>query len=147
MSTLSTTTAALVPTLPDILNRRRKHEVTDLRPGDQLHLTAAILGFPKGTILPLYGYCVHTEDNGQPYAVRAYVRPTSLSSFTVPFSDRDARRYPAPTQREQWFGATLLYLTEIDLTDYADCLRLERLSQRVLPLLPATTEVSYCQAA
>jgi hypothetical protein len=40
-----------------------------------------------------------------------------------------------------------MYLTEIDLTDYADCLRLERLSERVLPLLPAAVIIDYRKAA
>jgi hypothetical protein len=38
-------------------------------------------------------------------------------------------------------------LTEVDLTDYADCLRLERLSVRVLPLLPTDILLAYRQAA
>jgi len=146
MSTVLTTPATLVPTLPDFINRRRKHVVTDLQPGDQLHLTAAILGFPKGMTRPIFGYCVHTDAQGQPYAVRAYVQPLERNHHAVAYTERDAGRYPTPGQQERWFGAVLLYLTEIDLTDYADCLRLERLSERVLPLL-VDTEMSYCEAA
>jgi len=144
MRATATTPATLVPTLPDLFNRRRKHIITDLEPGDQLHLTAPVLGFAKGSRLPAYGYCRHIDAQGQTYAVTAYVRGGSQG---VAYHDREAHRYPTPGQREQWFGSVLLHLTEIDLTDYADCLRLERLSERVLPLLPSDTEVSYCQAA
>jgi hypothetical protein len=141
-----TTPASLIPTLPDVLTRRRQHAVTDLQPGDQLHLTAAILGFARGRVLPIYGYCVHTDEQGQPFLVRAYVRADEARGHAVPFHQRDARLHPTTGQRERWFGAVLMYMVEIDLTDYADCLRLERLSQRVLPLL-VETEMSHCQAA
>lgn len=141
----TTTTATLVPTLTDAVNKRVKHSATTLQPGDQLHLTAPILGFPKGISRAIHGYCLHLDEQGRAYAVTAYVQPLDMGKHTIPYTEREARRYPTPNQREQWFGSVLMYLTEIDLTDYADCLRLERLSERVLPLLVA--EPSYCQAA
>ncbi len=141
------TPAPLVPTLADVVNKRLRHPATDLQAGDQLHFTAPVLGFPRGTSRAIYGYCVYTDDQGQAYAVRAYVRPTNLGDFVVAFTERDARRYPTANQQERWFGEYLMYLTEIDLTDYADCLRLERLSERVTPLLPAATTAPYLQAA
>lgn len=147
MRPLATTPATLVPTLTDLFNKRVKHLATDLQPGDQLHLTAPILGLPKGSVQAIYGYCVHTDAQGQAYAVTAYVRPTSLGAAVVAFTERDARRYPTENQQERWFGEYLMYLTEIDLTDYADCLRLERLSVRITPLLPAATTIDYRQAA
>jgi hypothetical protein len=145
MATTLTTPAALVPTLPDVANRRRKHLVTDLQGGDQLHLTAALLGFKRGAVVPLYGYCALRDAQGQVYSVRGYVRPLTLA-YAVPFSEREAVRFRADNQQERWFGEVLMYLTEIDLTDYADCLRLERLSERVLPLLSAELPF-YSQAA
>jgi hypothetical protein len=148
MTTLSLAPAALVPSLPDVLNRRRKHVVTDLQGGDQLHATSALLGFKRGAVLPIYGYCVLTDESGQAYSVRAYVRPVSMD-HAVAFDSREAVRFPTNalgTQQEYWFGSYLMYLTEIDLTDYADCLRLERLSARVLPLLVAP-EYSHVEAA
>ncbi|MGI4875252.1 MAG: hypothetical protein ACRYFX_29195 [Janthinobacterium lividum] len=147
MRPTATSPAPLVPCLRDILNKRRLHPVTDLQPGDQLHTTAPILGFPKGISRPIYGYCLHTDEQGQPYAVTAYVQPLSLGEPAVPYTEREARRYPTMGQREQWFGSVLMYLVEVDLTDYADCLRLERLSERVTPLLPADTTIRYRQAA
>jgi hypothetical protein len=145
---LSTTIAApLVPTLADATNKRLRHAATTLQPGDQLHLTAPILGFPKGCVRAIYGYCVHSDAQGHAYAVTAYVRPFDLGACVVAFAERDARRYPTTNQQECWFGEVLMYLTEIDLTDYADCLRLERLSERVTPLLPAAITINYRQAA
>jgi hypothetical protein len=136
-----------VPTLADAVNKRIRHNPADLQPGDQLHLTAPILGFARGRSLGIYGYVLHTDEQGQVYLVRAYVRPDGYSDFVVPFSERDARKFPAANQREVWFGERLMYLTEICLTDYADCLRLERLSERVVPLLPAAVLTDYRQAA
>lgn len=145
MRSAATTTAPLVPALTDLFNKRVRHLATDLQPGDQLHFTAPILGFARGTVHALYGYCVHFDAQGQPYAVTGYINGGPQA---VPYTEREARRYPTAGQHEQWFGSVLMYLTEIDLTDYADCLRLERLSTRVLPLLPADIALpSYCQAA
>jgi hypothetical protein len=142
------TTATLVPTLSDAVNKRIKHNATTLQPGDQLHLTAPILGFTKGMTRPIYGYCLHLDEQGHAYAVTAYVQPLDMGQHTIAYTDREARRYPTANQQERWFGSVLMYLTEIDLTDYADCLRLERLSERVTPMLPAaTTAVAYRQAA
>ena len=147
MRTVATTPATLVPTLTDAVNKRIKHAATDLQPGDQLHLTAPILGFPKGMTRAIYGYCLHTDEQGRAYGVTAYVQPLIMGQHAIAYTEREARRYPSPNQREQWFGSVLMYLTEIDLTDYADCLRLERLSERVTPLLPAAVTVEYRQAA
>jgi hypothetical protein len=145
MRSAATTTAPLVPSLTDLFNKRVRHLATDLQPGDSLHLMAPILGFKKGRKVSIYGYCVEYDTQGQPFSVTAYVRPDGLGDHTLAYSERQAGRYPTAGQREQWFGSVLMYLTEIDLTDYADCLRLERLSERVLPLLPDT--VVYAQAA
>jgi hypothetical protein len=143
MQSTAITTASLVPTLADIVNKRVRHNATDLQGGDQLHFTAPVLGFPKGGVAGIYGYCVYTDDQGQPYAVTAYVRG---GAHAVAYTEREARRYPTANQREQWFGSVLMYLTEIDLTDYADCLRLERLSERLTPMLAATA-INYRQVA
>jgi aminoglycoside phosphotransferase (APT) family kinase protein len=144
MQSTATISTSLVPTLADVVNKRVRHAATNLQVGDQLHFTAPVLGFPKGGVAGIYGYCVYTDEQGQVYAVTAYVRG---GIHAVPYTEREARRYPAANQREQWFGSVLMYLTEIDLTDYADCLRLERLSERVTPLLPAAITSDYRQAA
>ena len=147
MRTPATSSASLIPTLADLFNKRLRHPITDLQAGDNLHLGAPILGFPKGHAVPVYGYCVQYDAQGRPYAVTAYVRPLSLNEHAVGYAQREAARYPSANQQEQWFGAVLLYLTEIDLTDYADCLRLERLPSRLADLLQPEPAVSYRQAA
>lgn len=142
------TPAALVPTLADLFNKRVRHAITDLRAGDSLHTTAPMLGFPRGRKVDVYGYCTQYDTDGRPYAVTAYVRPFALGQHTVAYGQREASRYPAHHQTEQWFGSVLMYLTEIDLTEYADCLRLERLSERLTPLLPALASLpTWPQAA
>lgn len=143
MRSTSITSAPLVPTLADLFNKRVRHAITDLQPGDSLHATAPLLGFPRGRKIDVYGYCTQYDAQGQAYAVTAYVRPFEIGQHTVAYTEREAGRYPTGNQREQWFGSVLMYLTEIDLTEYADCLRLERLSKRVMPLLPAATTLPY----
>jgi hypothetical protein len=142
-----TPSASLVPTLIDLFNKRVRHLATDLQPGDALHLMAPLLGFKKGRKVSIYGYCVEYDTQGQAFSVTAYVRPDGLGDHTLAYAERQAGRYPTANQKEQWFGSVLMYLTEIDLTDYADCLRLERLSERVLPLLPAAVIIDYRKAA
>jgi hypothetical protein len=91
--------------------------------------------------------CVDYDTQGELFAAVAYVRPDGLNEYAVAYSDREAGRFPSTgSQREQWFGAVLMYQVEIDLAEYADCLRLERLSERVAPLLPADV-VAYRLAA
>lgn len=134
----------LIPTLPDAFNKRIQHAITALDGGDQLHLTSKLLGFPKGAVLPIYGYCALFDDNGQPYSVRAYVRGTGAAGQPmVTYSQREAVRFRFDTQQERWFGNELLmYLVEIDLTDFADCLKLEHQPAHVAELLAPTMRVA-----
>lgn len=144
MTTLASKPCPLVPTLPDVANKRMRHPITDLRGGDQLHLTAKVLGFAKGSVLGIYGYCILRDADGTPYQVRAYVRG---GTHCVAYSAREAVRFRFEDQKERWFGSVLLYLTEIDLTDYADCLKLERQPEPLVRLLYPEVEYSYVQAA
>lgn len=133
MGTPTANPAPLVPTLPDVADKRLRHQLADLRGGDQFHFTARALGFPKGAVVPAYGKCVYYDpETGQPYAVTAYVRG---GSEAVPYAERQAVKYRTAHQKEQWFGSVLLFLTEIDLTDYADVLRLERVAEPLAQLL------------
>ena len=134
MPTLARKPAPLVPMLPDVRDRRLAHPITTLSGGDQLHCVHKLLGFPKGSVLPIYGYCALFDDDGNPYAVTAYVRPLHLEQ-AVAFAEREAVRFRFDNQREQWFGAVLMYLVPIDLTDYADCLRLEKAPGPLVGLL------------
>lgn len=126
----------LIPTLRDAFNRRIQHPITALDGGDQLHLTSRLLGFPKGAVLPIYGYCALFDEDGRPYSVRAYVRPTAAAAAgMVAYSEREAVRFRFDTQQERWFGAVLMHLVEIDLTDFADVLRLEHQPEHLAELL------------
>lgn len=129
--------ASLVPPLMDAVNKRILYPAITLCPGDKLHLLAPALGFSKGRTLDVYGYCLDADEQGRAYAVRAYVRPDKVTEFVVAFSERDATRYPADNQREVWFGHRLLWLVEVDLTDYGHALRLERATYTATTALPA----------
>ena len=124
----------LVPSLLDAADKRIKHPVTDLRGGDQLHFTSKALGYPKNSIQAIYGYCVVTDDDGVVFQVLAYLRPLSAAG-AVAYTERTAVRWRFNDQREAWFGHYLTHLVEVDLTDYHDCLRLERQPESLQTLL------------
>lgn len=148
--------ASLVPSLTDAADRKLRYPLTSfdkdkkcqaaaLREGDLLHLKAEVLGFPKGEVLPVYGCCVSLDaDTGEPYRVVAYVRGGSES---IGYAERDFAKYPSAENTESWFGSFLLFLTEIDLTDYADSLRLERRAVAAELPLSSAIEVSHRSAA
>lgn len=139
-------TKPLPCSLPDALRPRAiTHNLAEspLRGGDQLHLTAAVLGLPKGITLPIAGFCATVALDGTTVNVVAYVLPMSATAHSVGFSERDYRRFPCALYREKWFGTPPVCFVEIDLTDYADCVKLERLPER----LQAEMEVSYALAA
>ena len=132
-------TKLLIPTLTDAIDKRVSHPVAELMPGDQLHLKAKALGFPKGAVLPIYGYCALFDENGCAYCITAYVRPTGgAGQQMVAYSERDAVRFRFESQKEQWFGSVLMYLVPIDLTDHAEILKLERLPAHVAELVAPT---------
>lgn len=129
MATKSTSPAPLVPSLPahDDPTGRQRHLVTDLKDGDLIHFLADVFGadpdkplFRKGQIAHVLGFCRCDDLNGQPYQVRAY-----LPGFGTTWAAREARRYPTALQEEVLFSYPLT-LTELDLTDHAEALALER---------------------
>jgi hypothetical protein len=139
MRALPTVSADLLPLLPGYCDKRQQHDITTLRGGDQLHAKVALLDFPKNAKLPVYGFVVEYDQQGQPCATRAYVRALSAASrHAVALDQRTAVRFPRPSQHEQWFGTYLLHLVEIDLAAYADCLQLERQPEAVSMLLAPT---------
>jgi hypothetical protein len=119
----------LIPLLASPGNKRPSLPVAaGFTDGDLLHLTAPVLDFPKGTVLPVLGYCIDEEVDGTPYCVRAYVPGRGTT-----FSGRQASRFRTALQREVWFGGLRpLFLTEIDVTDHAEALRLERIVEAVV---------------
>jgi len=121
----------LLPSLPDAQRPRDKsanHNLSThpLRGGDQLHVKQALLGFPRGMVLPICGYRTLRDPDGTVYGVTAYVLPLADTPHAVAFTERDYKRFPSATQSERWFGTPPVCLVEIDLTDHEDDLRLER---------------------
>jgi hypothetical protein len=115
----------LLPLLASALKGEKPILLTEgLLPGDLLHLKATVAGRPKGTVLPVLGYCLYFDAQGQPYALRAYV-PLCPEGATT-YAGREAARFPEPGQQERWLGGVQMYFTELDLTDHAHELALER---------------------
>ena len=115
----------LLPPLASALKGEKPISLLDgFQPGDLLHLLAEVVGRPAGTVLPVLGYCLCVDAQGQPYALRAYV-PLS-PAFATTYAGREAARFPEPGQQERWLGGVQMYFTEVDMTDHAHELRLER---------------------
>lgn len=139
---LSIAPAPLVPTIPNIACKRTRHTITDLMDGDLLHVLADIPGpdgltlFKKGTIVPVLGFCRCDDLTGLPYVVRAYV-----PGFGTSLACRDARMFPTALQQEVLFSYPET-ITELDLTDHADALALERhVGAKVIPMYPTLAHV------
>jgi hypothetical protein len=116
---------SLLPPLASALKGEKPIPLTEgLLEGDLLHLKAPVAGRPKGTVLPVLGYCLCIDAQGQPYALRAYV--PLCPEYATTYAGREAARFPEPNQRERWLGGIQLYFSEIDLTDHAHELALER---------------------
>jgi hypothetical protein len=116
---------SLLPPLPSALKGEKPIPLTEgLLEGDMLHFKAPVAGRPKGTVLPVLGYCLCVDAQGQPYALRAYV--PLCPEYATTYAGREAARFPEPNQRERWLGGIQLYFSEIDLTDHAHELALER---------------------
>lgn len=121
----------LLPLLASALKGEKPILLTEgLLPGDLLHLKAEVAGRPKGTVLPVLGYCLCLDAQGQPYALRAYV-PLCPAQATT-YAGREAARFPEPGQQERWLGSVQLFFTELDLTDHAHELALERRREGLL---------------
>jgi hypothetical protein len=115
----------LLPPLASALKGEKPLSLVEgFREGDLLHLKAEVAGRPKGTVLPVLGYCLCIDAQGQPYALRAYV--PLCPAFATTYAGREAARFPEPNQRERWLGGVQMRFTEVDLTDHAHELALER---------------------
>lgn len=127
--------APLVPTLPDAAQPRTlKYDLTTdpLRAGDQLVVLHKCLGFPKRARLPIAGYSELRDPDGTLVAVTAYVLPMTYTADVKAYTERDFHQYPCALQAEQWFpGARPVVLVQVCLTEYRDCLRLERAAPAV----------------
>ena len=122
----------LLPFLKGALNPKEPYNLSDgFRESDLLHVLGAGLPWPAGTVLPVLGQCLCRDAQGCAWRLLAYV-PAAPQDCTT-YAGRQARRFPEQGQTERWFGGIPLgYFTELDLTDYADELALERLSGAVV---------------
>ena len=92
--------------------------------GDTLHLLALVAGHPAGSVLPVLGYCRCADAAGEVYALLAYVKPSATACTA--YAQRDAAQFAAPQQTERWLGSIHLFFAEVDITDHAEELALER---------------------
>jgi hypothetical protein len=121
--------SSLIPLLRGPKKRRPELSVAQgFTDGDLLHLTGPVLGYEAGTVLPVLAFCIDEELDGTPYCVRAYVPGKGTT-----YAGCQAARFRTALQKEQWFGGIRpLYFTEVDVTDHADMLRLERVSEAII---------------
>ena len=122
---------SLLPLLASALKGEKPFSLTNgFREGDLLHLTADLIGCFKGTVLPVLGYCLCFDAQGQPYSLRAYVPVCPVGATT--YAHREAVRFPEFGQCERWLGGVQMRFTELDLTDHAHELALERRHENLL---------------
>jgi hypothetical protein len=138
------TPAPLVPRLCCIRRANGKFDLSDgFHPTDRLHVTRACEGFDAGTILPVLGYCRCYDDEGITYVVRAYVPGCGTT-----VAGREAVRFPTAHQQEEIFVALPPFITELDVTELADHLAMERLHEAVvIPMYPSEGHMRISAAA
>ena len=126
-----------IPPLRSALQPKHLYSLaTGFESGDRIHLLAAVGGHRAGDVLDVLGYCLSLDEHGNPYALRAYVRASTTSS--VGYGARQAVRFAEAGQQERWLSNVRpLRLTEIDITDHAEELALERCPV-VAPVAAAT---------
>jgi hypothetical protein len=120
----------LIPALPSALPGQRNLTFdlsAGFEPGDKLHIISkAIAGHVVGSVVPVLGQCLSRETPTEaPYALVAYVpvSPTICTSYM----ERSAAHFEVDQHIERWFGGVQLYFAEVDVTDHAEGLALERM--------------------
>jgi hypothetical protein len=118
----------LIPALPDALAPGKRKAFFDMAsgfgPANYLHLLADVAGHLAGSVLPVLGQCLSRETPTSPaYALVAYV-PVSQTQ-QLAYGERSAARFEVGQHAERWFEGVQMFFTEIDITDYAECLALE----------------------
>lgn len=114
-----------LPALRSALLPNHSYSLTDgFVDGDLLHLLAEVARRPAGTVLPILGQCQCFDAQGKPWRLLAYVPASPLDCTT--YAGRQASRFPEVGQVERWFAGVQMRFTEIDITDYADELAIER---------------------
>ena len=127
----------LVPSLRSALEPKQFYDLADgFKDGDLLHLLDELVRRPAGTVLPVLGQNACYDAAGKLWRLLAYVPASPLECTT--YAGRQARRFPEAGQTERWFGGVHMLFTEIDITDSAECLAVERCTEAVvIPMYPA----------
>lgn len=137
---------SLIPPLRSALAPKESYAVATFLGGDLIHLLSSVAYWPAGTVLPVLGQCQYFDAQKQLWRLLAYV-PASADECTT-YAGRQARRFPEAGQLEQWFGGVHMVFTEIDITDSAECLALERRTEAVvIPMYPANRQASPLRKA
>ncbi|MCC3156467.1 hypothetical protein LJ737_04415 [Hymenobacter sp. 15J16-1T3B] len=133
---LSLSPAPLVPMLADVRARAHKHDpALGFRDSDLLHIIRNCEDRSAGQVLPVLGYCICFGVNQEAYAVRVYVPGRQTTS-----AGREALRFPTALETEVLFVPLPAFITEIDVTDSAHCLALERVHEAVvIPMYASQT--------
>lgn len=121
----------LLPPLRSALEPKLTYDMaTGFCEGDLLHLLSAVARRPAGTVLPVLGQCLCLDASGLAWRLLAYV-PASPQDCTT-YAGRTASRFPEAGQQERWFAGVHLVFTEIDITDSAEALAVERHQQAIV---------------
>lgn len=120
--------------------------VHGLQAGDLFHLLQGVACRPAGTVLPVLGQNRCLDRQGRTWRLVAYVPASPLDCTT--YAGRQAARFPEEGQQETWFEGVHLRFTEIDLTDYAEAIALERQTEAiVIQMYPANRQASSLRKA
>jgi hypothetical protein len=131
----------LIPALRNALPGQQ-NLIIEMSPGfeqtDKLHvINETVAGHLAGSVVPILGQCISRETpTSPPYALVAYV-PVS-PTVCIAYAERSAAHFEADQHIERWFSGVQLYFAEIDITDYAESLALERTALVATP--SASTE-------
>lgn len=135
-----------VPPLRSALAPKESYAVDTFLDGDMLHLLDELVHRPAGTVLPVLGQCQYFDAQRQLWRLLAYV-PASTEECTT-YAGRQASRFPEAGQLERWFGGVHMVFTEIDITDSAEALALERRTEAlVIPMYPARQQAARLRKA
>lgn len=138
--------ASLIPPLRSALAPKEFFTLSTFLDGDLIHLLAEVARRPAGTVLPVLGQNACYDAKGNLWRLLAYV-PASPEECTT-YAGRQAARFPEAGQLERWFGGVHLVFTEIDITDSAEGLALERRTEAlVIPMYPAGQQATALHKA
>lgn len=132
---------SLIPPLRSALEPQHTFSLADgFVDGDLLHLLAEVAHRPAGTVLPVLGQCACYDATGQLWRLLAYVPASPLDCTT--YAGRQASRFPEAGQLERWFAGVQMRFTEIDITDSAEALAVERHQEAIVIQMYPTTRTA-----